>query len=63
MATCSSILAWKIPWSEELGGLQSTGVRTEPSSSYISGECQTPTFPALPEAQVWAFDAFVPVAK
>ena len=23
MATCSSILAWKIPWIEELGGLQS----------------------------------------
>ena len=21
MATCSSILAWKIPWTEELGGL------------------------------------------
>ena len=25
MATHSSILAWKIPWTEELGGLQSTG--------------------------------------
>ena len=25
MATCSSILAWKIPWTEEPGGLQSTG--------------------------------------
>ena len=24
MATYSSILAWKIPWTEELGGLQST---------------------------------------
>ena len=23
MATHSSILAWKIPWTEELGGLQS----------------------------------------
>ena len=23
MATCSSILAWRIPWTEELGGLQS----------------------------------------
>ena len=22
-ATCSSILAWRIPWTEELGGLQS----------------------------------------
>ena len=24
MATCSNILAWKIPWTEEPGGLQST---------------------------------------
>ena len=26
MATHSSILAWKIPWTEEPGGLQSTGL-------------------------------------
>ena len=25
MATQSSTLAWRIPWTEELGGLQSTG--------------------------------------
>jgi len=25
MATCSSILAWKIPWTEEPDGLQSMG--------------------------------------
>ena len=25
MATHSSILAWEIPWTEESGGLQSTG--------------------------------------
>ena len=25
MATHSSILAWRLPWTEELGGLQSTG--------------------------------------
>ena len=25
MATHSSILAWRIPWKEELGGLQSAG--------------------------------------
>jgi len=25
MATHSSILAWRIPWTEELGGLQSVG--------------------------------------
>ena len=27
MATCSSILAWKIPWTEEPGGLQSRGLQ------------------------------------
>ena len=25
MATCSSVLAWRIPWTEEPGGLQSMG--------------------------------------
>ena len=25
MATCSSILAWKIPWTEEPGGIQFMG--------------------------------------
>ena len=25
MAICSSILAWRIPWTEEPGGLQSMG--------------------------------------
>ena len=27
MATHSSVLAWKIPWSEEFGGLQSMGLQ------------------------------------
>ena len=27
VATYSSILAWRIPWSEEPGGLQSTGLQ------------------------------------
>ena len=27
MATRSSILAWRIPWTEELGGLQSAGCK------------------------------------
>ena len=27
MATDSSILAWEIPWTEELGGLQSMGLQ------------------------------------
>ena len=28
MATHSSILAWRIPWSEDAGGLQSMGSQT-----------------------------------
>ena len=28
MTTHSSILAWRIPWTEEPGGLQSTGSQT-----------------------------------
>ena len=27
MATLSSILAWRIPWTEEPGGMQSMGLR------------------------------------
>ena len=27
MATCSSILAWRIPWTEQPGRLQSTGLQ------------------------------------
>ena len=26
-ATCTNILAWKIPWTEETGGLQSMGLQ------------------------------------
>ena len=29
MAAHSSILAWRIPWTEEPGGLQSTGFRVD----------------------------------
>ena len=27
LATCSSVLAWEIPWTEEPGGLQSMGLQ------------------------------------
>ena len=52
MATHSSILAWKIPWTEEFGGLQSQGgkesdtTETEPdicvSSSTLQAHCISP---------------------
>ena len=29
MATHSSILAWKIPWTEEPGGLESLGLQSD----------------------------------
>ena len=29
MTTCFSIVAWKIPWTEESGGLQSTELQEE----------------------------------
>ena len=33
MATLSSNLAWKIPWTEEPGGLQSTGLQKSQSDT------------------------------
>ena len=41
MATCSSILAWRIPWTEQPGGLQSMGVTknwTQLSDKYLLKE-------------------------
>ena len=35
MATHSSILAWKIPWTEEPGGLQSMGSQRDGYDSQI----------------------------
>ena len=44
MATCSSILAWRIPLIEEPGGLQSMGVAK--SQTQLS-DCQPPSLSAL----------------
>ena len=42
MATHSTILAWRIPWTEEPGGLQSTGYKesdmTEQRTTHKDGE-------------------------
>ena len=35
MATHSSILAWRIPWTEELGGLQSTGCKESDTTEQL----------------------------
>ena len=40
MATHASILAWRIPWTEELGGLQSTGRKeSETTERLLSTFC------------------------
>ena len=44
MATHSSTLAWKIPWTEEPGGLQSMGLQ---SQTQLSDFTFTFHFPAL----------------
>ena len=36
MATHSSILAWKIPWTEEPGGLKSMGSQCQSQSTHIA---------------------------
>ena len=36
MATHSSILAWRIPWTEEPGGLQSTGCKESDTTEQLS---------------------------
>ena len=35
MATHSSILAWRIPWTEEPGGLQSTGRKESDMTEWL----------------------------
>ena len=37
-ATHSSILAWKIPWAEETGGLQSIGSQESDTSEQLNTE-------------------------
>ena len=40
MATCSSILAWKIPWTEEPGGLQSMGHKVLDMTEQLHFTCR-----------------------
>ena len=48
MATHSSSFAWRIPWTEEPGGLQSTGSwRVGPDSSDLEGTQQLHTIPCI----------------
>ena len=49
MATQSSILAWRIPWTEEPGGLQSTGSQ---NSVYVN-----PNLPIYPSPLLYTLAA------
>ena len=40
MATHSSTLAWRIPWTEEPGGLQSTGSQSPTRLNDFTNECR-----------------------
>ena len=49
MATHSSILAWKIPWTEEPGGLQSREPKElDMTLLSLSGPLASTVFPAQP---------------
>ena len=45
IATHSSMLAWKIPWKEEPGGLQSTGSKRMDTTERLSTERSSQCFP------------------
>ena len=55
MSTHSSILAWKIPWAEEPGGLQSM------ESQRVGHHLVTKRFPGSSAAKEFAFNAADPV--
>ena len=51
MATHSSILAWRIPWTEELGGLQSTGPKESDKTERLHFHFHTAhSFPSKEQA-------------
>ena len=52
MATHSSVLAWKIPWTEEPGELQSMRITQE--SNTIDGACTVAATLNKPGRKVWS---------
>ena len=66
MATHSSILAWKIPWTEEPGGLQSMGSQrvghnlatkhrkgSELHPDSMKSKCENSQPPSFPDSQMY----------
>ena len=47
MATHSSILAWRIPWTEESGGLQSMGLQSQTRLKQLGVQSLGPVRPCL----------------
>ena len=47
MATHSSILAWRIPWTEELGGLQSMDHKESDTTEQLHFTCSFTLLPKL----------------
>ena len=63
MATCSSILAWEMPWTEEPGGRQSIGFQKSPRqlSNYTTEMTATNAAPWSPgprDALFWVYLLF-----
>ena len=57
MATHSSMLAWKIPWAEEPGGLYGVGVAEEPDTTEhthtLTQTVNTYTYLSLSQSLKW----------
>ena len=50
MTTHPSVLAWKIPWTEEPGGLQSIGFQESDTTEQTRTRAQMKTFPGRKQA-------------
>ena len=53
MATHSSILPWKIPWTEEPGGLQSMGLQESDTTKATEHACGNPGWRARGSEPGW----------
>ena len=53
MATHSSILAWKIPWSEEPGRLQSKEPQSQTRLSYFTSLCHERLYLLMPPEDMY----------
>ena len=62
MATHSSILAWKIPWTEEPGGLQFMALQRVRYDLATKQQQQIMASPPLPESLLNIYSCSVPVA-